>query len=109
MRMILKRTLPAVVLWIVVLSAAPPKLQGQQRRRITESVDSRRTVLLPGTTHARIRQARDRGRVAADLVMDRAILALKSSLGQQADLEGLLAAQQEPSSPLYHQWLTPKE
>src|SRR3989475_8247446 len=105
MDMTLTRTAATAALLIAFLSTAPIALQGQQRRRITESVDSRRTVLLPGTTHARIRQARDRGRVAADLVMDRAILALKSSLGQQADLEALLAAQQEPSSPLYHQWL----
>jgi len=109
MGMMLKRTAATVALLIVFLSPEPAGLKGQQRRRITESVDSRRTVPLPGSTHARIRQARDRGRVAADLMMDRAILALKSSPEQKADLEALLAAQQDPSSPQYHQWLTPKE
>src|SRR5207253_4776078 len=39
----------------------------------------------------------------------RAILALKSSPEQEADLAGFLAQQQDPSSPHYHQWLTPKE
>ena len=109
MGMTLKTTAAAGALLITFLTAAAPALQGQQRPRITESVDSRRTVLLPGTTHARIRQAQDRGRVAADLVMDRAILTLKSSPEQEAELEALLAAQQESSSPHYHQWLTPKE
>ena len=109
MGMTLKTTAAAGALLITFLTAAAPALQGQQRPRITESVDSRRTVLLPGTTHARIRQAQDRGRVAADLVMDRAILTLNSSPEQEAELGALLAAQQESSSPHYHQWLTPKE
>ena len=67
------------------------------------------TVVLPETTHARTRQARDRGRVSADLVMERVILALKSGPEQEADLERLLTEQQDPSSPHYHDWLTPKQ
>lgn len=31
------------------------------------------------------------------------------SPAQQADLDALLAAQQDPSSPFYHQWLTPEQ
>ena len=31
------------------------------------------------------------------------------SASQQADLEALIASQQDPSSPLYHQWLTPDQ
>src|SRR5260370_17575145 len=31
------------------------------------------------------------------------------SAAQQADLEALIAAQQDPSSPQYHQWLTPDQ
>ena len=31
------------------------------------------------------------------------------SAAQQADLEALLAAQQDPASPLYHQWLSPDQ
>src|SRR2546430_2230333 len=102
MGMTLKTTAAAGALLITFLTAAAPALQGQQRPRITESVDSRRTVLLPGTTHARIRQAQDRGRVAADLVMDRAILTLKSSPEQEAELGALLAAQQESSRSEEH-------
>jgi hypothetical protein len=41
--------------------------------------------------------------------MNRAFLALKSSPEQEAALEQLLADQQDPSSPRYHQWLSPQE
>ena len=34
-------------------------------------------------------------------------LVFKRSSAQEADLQQLLASQQNPSSPLYHQWLTP--
>ena len=36
-------------------------------------------------------------------------LALKPSPSQQADLDKLLAEQQDPSSSNYHHWLTPDE
>src|SRR5919197_6028433 len=114
--MTLKKTAAAAALFIL-LSAWLPLVEGQinagrqpqQRRRLTEPIDNRRTVVLPGTTHARIRQARDQGRVRADLVMERAILALKSSPEQEADLRGFLAQQQDRSSPHYHEWLTPRQ
>jgi len=115
--MTLKKIPAAAALFMTLLSAWLPVVAGQinagrqprQRRRLTEAIDNRRTVLLPGTTHARIRQARDQGRVRADLVMERAILALKSSPEQEADLAGFLAQQQDPSSPHYHEWLTPRQ
>src|SRR5437867_4606698 len=99
--MTLKKIPAAAALFMTLLSAWLPVVAGQinagrqprQRRRLTEAIDNRRTVLLPGTTHARIRQARDQGRVRADLVMERAILALRSSPEQEADLAGFLAQQ----------------
>ena len=41
--------------------------------------------------------------------MDRMLLLLKPSPGKQAELDALIQAQQNPTSPLYHQWLTPAE
>src|SRR2546425_5552285 len=115
--MTLKKIPAAAALFMTLLSAWLPVVAGQinagrqprQRRRLTEAIDNRRTVLLPGTTHARIRQERDQGRVRADLPMERAILALKSSPEQEADLDAFLAQQQDPSSPHYHEWLTPEQ
>ena len=41
--------------------------------------------------------------------MDRMILLLKPDASQEASLEALLAAQQDPQSPEYRRWLTPEE
>jgi hypothetical protein len=37
------------------------------------------------------------------------ILVLKPSPEQEAEIDRLLSAQQDPSSPLFHSWLTPSE
>ena len=83
--------------------------QAQARQRITQSVDNQRLVHLRGTTHPLATVANDRGRVAAGLAMDRILLVLQSSPEQETALEQLLAEQQDPSSPHYHEWLTPQQ
>src|SRR2546425_8709160 len=112
----IKITVVAAALLIACMCAPFQALSGQgerqsrpARRRITESVDDRKPVRLPNSTHSRIRRALDEGRVSAELPMDRAVLSLKSSPEQQADLERFLAEQQDPSSPHYHEWLTPQQ
>src|SRR5437870_11012860 len=115
--MTLKQTVIGLTLLITSLATtltvlrlqAEPQRRPQERRRINGPVNERRTVRLPQTTHSRIRQARDRGRVAADLSMDRVVLTLKSDPAQQAELENFLAEQQDPSSPHFHEWLTPQQ
>jgi len=79
------------------------------RPRITRSINDNSVVRLRNTTHSRIRTAIDKGPVPADLPMERVILMLKSSPEQEAELEELLVQQQDPSSPHYHQWLTPQQ
>ncbi len=51
----------------------------------------------------------DAGRVPADTRLTSMTLVFNRTSAQQADLEALLAAQQNPSSPQYHQWLTPAQ
>src|SRR5436309_13049896 len=104
--MTLKKTAAAAALFMTLLSAWLPVVAGQinagrprQRRRLTEQIDNRRTVLLPCTTHARNRQARDQGRVRADRFMERASPARKRRPEQEADLAGCLAQHQDPPSP----------
>ena len=84
-------------------------VHAQGRQRITQSVDNQRLVRLHGTTHPLATEANDRGRVTAGLAMDSILLVLKSSPEQQTALEQLLAEQQDPSSPHYHEWLTPQQ
>jgi hypothetical protein len=88
---------------------AGPQRPAVQQRRINKPINDRETVRLPQTTHTWTRQARDRGRVAADLGMDRVVVTLSGSPEQEAQLETFLADQQNPSSPHFHEWLTPEQ
>ena len=49
----------------------------------------------------------DAGTVPASMALKGLTLVFSRSAAQEADLRALLAAQQDPSSPQYHQWLTP--
>ncbi len=77
--------------------------------RITQSIDNSRRVRLEGQVSARIQSAVDLGPVDSAMEMPAVMLVLKPSASQQADLDQLLAQQQDPSSPNYHQWLTPEQ
>lgn len=92
---------------LLVIAAVAPSSAAQ--RRITSRVDDTRTVILQGNIHPQIRAAADEGRVNPSMPMSRMMLAFRLTPAQQTDLEGLLAAQQDSSSPSYHQWLTPEQ
>jgi subtilase family serine protease len=51
----------------------------------------------------------DLGSIAPDTRIQGITLAFSRTSAQQADLTSLIAAQQNPSSPLFHQWLTPAQ
>jgi uncharacterized protein (TIGR03437 family) len=51
----------------------------------------------------------DRGAVDPAMPMNYMMLVVQPSAAQQAELNQLLADQQNPSSPLYRQWLTPED
>jgi subtilase family serine protease len=67
------------------------------------------TVTLRGNVHPLARPEFDQGTVNPATRLDRMLLLLNSTPAQQADLDDLVAAQQDPGSPLYHHWLTPAE
>ncbi|MGH9486833.1 MAG: protease pro-enzyme activation domain-containing protein [Terriglobales bacterium] len=56
-----------------------------------------------------IRQAEDRGAAPADLPLQHMLLLLRRSAAQQAALQALLQAQQQPGNPEFHHWLTPQQ
>src|SRR5579862_31069 len=77
--------------------------------RIRQAVDTGRVRAIAGQVH-RLAQARfDVGEVDAAQPMNYVVLMVKPSAAQQADLEQLLADQQNPSSPQFRKWLTPEE
>ncbi len=51
----------------------------------------------------------DVGRMPADARLTGITLVFNRTAAQQADLQALLAAQQNPASPLFHKWLTPEQ
>src|SRR5271166_759732 len=77
--------------------------------RVTGVVDDRAIVARPGNVHPLARAEFDTGLAPSETRMDRMILLLKPDAVQEAALEALPAAQQDPQSPEYRRWLTPEE
>jgi len=76
--------------------------------RLQGPLDLTRTVTL-GQSPADTLTQYDQGLVDATFLVPYVTMLLKPSAAQQADLDQLLADQQNPSSPDYHRWLTPEQ
>jgi uncharacterized protein (TIGR03437 family) len=98
--------LPAACLPLLILSLAHI---ARSADRITLAVDDSRRATLPGHVSPRIASAADQGVVDPSMELHYVLLVLAASPSQQADLNRLLAQQQDPSSPYYHIWLTPEQ
>ena len=77
--------------------------------RVTRPVNVNQTRALSGHARSLAQPQFDRGPVDPALRMEYMMLVVQPSAAQQAELDLLLAGQQNPSSPLYRQWLTPEE
>src|SRR5580698_5451229 len=82
--------------------AAPPD-------RITGPVDSQHVRVVTGNLHRLAAARYDKGPVEPGMRMEYMQIMAKPSAAQQADLDQLLADQQNPSSKSFHQWLAPEE
>jgi subtilase family serine protease len=51
----------------------------------------------------------DAGRMPSDAKINGMSIVFNRSAAQEADLQALLAAQQDPQSPQFHQWLSPEQ
>ncbi len=76
--------------------------------RIAQAVDTSQARALNGNVHPLARPQYDQGRVESSMPM-RVTLVFKMSAAQQADLDALLASQQDRGSPDYQRWLTPEQ
>ncbi len=72
-------------------------------------IDSSDTVMLRGNVHPLARSEFDQGPTKPSLRLERMILTLRLSDTRQAELDGLLTGLHDPTSPNYHNWLTPDE
>ena len=94
------RTVLFICFFASVLPAQPD--------RITATIDSRRSVAVRGTVPPQAQPKYDQGAVEPEFRLGNITLMLQPSAAQQAALEQLLAEQQDPASPNYHNWLTPE-
>jgi subtilase family serine protease len=77
--------------------------------RIVAPVDNSSRVTLAGSRPARLQNATDAGRMSGMTPLQGVSFAFSRSAAQEAALEALIAAQQNPASPQYHQWLSPDQ
>ena len=95
----------AAALLIAALSAqAPPA-----RSRILLAISNARRLTVRGSLRPQARSQFDTGAMPAATRLEGISMDFNLSAAQQADLDALLAAQQNPASPPYHQWLTPAQ
>ena len=95
--------LAAAALFAVAVSSP-----AQTPRRIV-SIDAHQQTVLTGTRHPLTVGAAATGHLDGATRLSGVTLHFNMSAAQQADLQALLAAQQNPSSSQYHQWLTPAQ
>lgn len=104
-----QRTLRVYGMVVVCVMAAGFLNAQTLRPRITSEVTSSQTAQLPGSLHPLARAENDAGRMPGGTRLNGVSIYFNRSAAQQADLNALLAAQQDPSSAQYHQWLTPDQ
>ena len=75
--------------------------------RVMQSVDTRHMSSLRGNVHPMARPENDQGALDPSQMLHRVTIFFSQTAAQQAALDKLLQEQQDPSSPQYHQWLTP--
>jgi hypothetical protein len=77
--------------------------------RITSDINSAARTRMHGTLNPMARTANDAGSVPGKTVLHGISMIFSKSDVQKADLKALLKAQEDPASPLYHNWLTPEQ
>lgn len=77
--------------------------------RVTQTVDSRVTSTLPQSHLAIVDKSAATKAVDDATPMNHMNLILQRSAKRQASLEGLIAAQHDPSSSKFRQWVTPEQ
>lgn len=79
------------------------------QNRIAGQVSGASRVPMAGNISGHARHSVDLGLAPSDRKLDSLSLRFSMTPAQQADLNQLLAAQLNPSSPSYHQWLTSEQ
>jgi len=81
----------------------------QPTARITGEIRSQERTALRGSHPPLARAENEAGRVPAGTRLQGVSIVFSRTETQEAELQSLIASQQDPASPLYQQWLTPEE
>ena len=79
------------------------------RDRVTQAIESSSMLPIVGSVHPQTKAALDAGLADNSKILQGISINFKRSDAQEASLQALLQAQQDPGSPSYHQWLTPAQ
>lgn len=93
---------------MVALTGTMAAQSAQPRSRITRAISNASRVTLQGTVSKGMTTAPDMGAVE-DAKPLRLYMILQRTPEQQAELDNLVARQQQPTAAEYHKWLTPQE
>src|SRR5690242_19079902 len=97
-----------VELAVTLLAVALP-FTAVSQDRIRGAIDNTHRISLRGSVNPRARAEFDLGRVEPSFQVGHVQMMLKQTDSQRAAIDQLLAEQQNPASPNYHQWLTPEQ
>ena len=78
----------------------------QTRSLITQNINEKDLVTLPGSTRSEVRTAKDLGPVSDDLQLEHIYLLMNRPSEQQQAIDALIDQLHDQNSPSYHQWLT---
>src|ERR1022692_3707436 len=101
MRRIIPQSLFMACILTGVLSAQPRLIKGP--------IEDTHRTRMTGQIHPMAKAENDLGPLDASVALPAITLVFQQTPAQQADLESLLAAQQDPGSADYHRWLTPEQ
>ncbi|HEX7139906.1 MAG TPA: protease pro-enzyme activation domain-containing protein, partial [Vicinamibacterales bacterium] len=96
------------IIYILLLLLALPTLAASSNSH-KRNVDDNDTVAVPGNVHPNARSQFDVGPTDQNLRYDRMVLVLNPRPNSKDRPDLLLAQLYDPSSPSYHQWLTPAQ
>jgi subtilase family serine protease len=95
--------------FLAICATTVPQAGAQAAARIRSEINSAEQSTLPNSQHPMAKAQFDAGRLPADTRLTGITLTFNRSAAQESDLQSLIASQQNPASPLYHQWLTPDQ
>ena len=98
----------ASVVALLITNGGSGASQLASRSRILRPVDSTEIATIRGTANPRAKAQFERGRTDTTRTIS-ATITFRLSAAQQADMDRLLAEQQDRTSPNYHKWITPDQ